>query len=129
MKSTRPWRLRLVLVLVACALSVALPSTSLAASAPMCNELAQSIEAPPTIWPHRGGSISAVPACPDLELGIDKGAPQRIDNSFWLSPREAPLAMGTVVYGFRSGRLLLSWESGSDGRPGYRPGVYRPPRA
>jgi hypothetical protein len=129
MMCAHPRGLRLVLMLIACALGLALPSISLAASAPMCDELAQSIEAPPTIWPHRGGSIRAVSQCPDTGMDVAPGAPRRIDGSFRLSPREAPLATILDVCAPRSQRLVVPQSWAGDCRPGHTQGIYRPPRA
>ena len=128
MMSTHPREVRLLLALIVCALSVAFPSITLAASAPMCDELAQSIEAPPTIWPHRGGSIRAVLPCPDAGMDVEPGAPQRIDSSSFLSPREAPLSLLLGVCASRSQRSALPHCSAGDCRPGYHQSVYRPPR-
>ena len=107
-----------------------LPSeASAAVAAPMCNELAQSVEAPPTIWPHRGGSIRAVPSCPNLKLWQIDTNSDRAERVAPIVLREAPIA--ALSGGFekpgavrspipRATRLVL--------HPGHVGSVYRPPR-
>jgi len=108
-----------------------LPSeASAAVAAPMCNELAQSIEAPPTIWPHRGGSIRAVPSCPNFKFWQVDVNGDRAERVPPMVLREAPVtalsgrvekpgAVRTSVP--RATRLVL--------HPGHVGSVYRPPRA
>jgi len=108
-----------------------LPSeASAAVAAPMCNELAQSIEAPPTIWPHHGGSIRAVPSCPTFKLWQVDASSDHAERVPPIVLREAPVA--TLSGQFekpsavrssipRATRLVL--------HPGHVGSVYRPPRA
>jgi len=103
---------------------------SASVGAPMCNELAQSIEAPPTIWPHHGGSIRAVPSCPNFKLWQIDANSDRAERVAPIVLREAPVA--TLNGQFekpgavrslvpRAIRLALP--------PGHVGSVYRPPRA
>lgn len=102
---------------------------SAAVAAPMCNELAQSIEAPPTIWPHRGGSIRAVPSCPNLKLWQVDANSDRAERVPPIVLREAPVAALSGCFEKpgavrslvpRATRLVL--------HPGHVGSVYRPPR-
>ncbi|HEY6726085.1 MAG TPA: hypothetical protein VI197_18750 [Polyangiaceae bacterium] len=106
------------------------PSQALASGvAPMCNDLAQSIEAPPTIWPHRGGSIWTTPSCPltKFRQGTPSDRAERVPP---IVQREAPVATSTADSLLppavrqvipRATRLVL--------QPGHGADVYRPPRA
>ncbi len=118
---------------VLCALCVLLlPAVSWAAvSAPMCNELAQSVEAPPTLWPFRGGSVQAAPRCPDLSVAHhEDGTPVRANGAMGLLAREAPLSVGSVSMRAPLQQRLRIPTCGEDHtRPGHYPDVYRPPRA
>jgi hypothetical protein len=106
------------------------PSEALAsAAAPMCNELAQSIEAPPTIWPHRGGSIRALPSCP---LSKFSQADMRSDRIERVPPsvlREAPVAV-PLNYSIKPASVRLQVPSAPRLvlHPGHVSDVYRPPR-
>ena len=100
------------------------------AVAPMCSERAQSIEAPPTIWPHRGGSIRALPSCP-----LSKASPGRAngDRAERVAPtvhREAPVAT-LLDYSLTppAARLVIPRATKLVPHPGHVADVYRPPRA
>ena len=51
---------------IVCAFAILLVAPSALASAPMCDENAQTIEAPLPLVPTKGGEIRAMPSC---ELG------------------------------------------------------------
>lgn len=110
---------------------VVAPSDALAAAvAPMCNELAQSIEAPPTIWPHRGGSIRATPSCPLSKFRQVDASSDRAERVPPIVHREAPV--GTLAgYSLMPPRVRLTIPRATRLvlRPAYVAGVYRPPRA
>lgn len=107
------------------------PSEAVAqAAAPMCNELAQSIEAPPTIWPHRGGSIRALPSCPLTKGWQGDLNSDRAERTPPIVLREAPVA---TLVGFSvepaNRRLLVPSATRFVLPPGHVTNVYRPPRA
>src|SRR5829696_3683163 len=116
---------------IVCALAVLLLSPSALASAPMCDENGQTIEAPLPLLPAKGGEIRATPSCdlaiaklsPALPLGE---RPQLLATGDGLE-RVLPLVL--VLPPLPVGELLpvgpnplaAPVSSGSDG-------VYRPPR-
>src|SRR6187402_2851027 len=85
---------RLALAGLVCAAFVLLaPRQAFAVTtAPMCNEFAQSIEAPPTIWPHHGGSIQALPPCPVSNFWNVATNAEHIERVPPIVLREAPMA-------------------------------------
>lgn len=108
-----------------------LPSrASAAVAAPMCNELAQSIEAPPTIWPHHGGSIRAAPSCPNFKLWQVNANSDHAERIPPIVLREAPV--GTLSGQFEKPgavRVLVARATRLVLHPGHVGSVYRPPRA
>ena len=128
---SRAARARLLSVL--CALAAVLASPLARAAAPMCNDDATSVAAPPIVMPTDNGKISAAPSCNDkgrAGLILDKApGPEHGTSSFgaesplralplgivWPTPqRSAPLPI-------EKGRLLPA-------RAGFQSSVYRPPR-
>ena len=108
------------------------PSDALASTAaPMCNELAQSIEAPPTIWPFRGGSIRSVPSCPaSSRLWQVDANSDRAERVPPLVLREAPVGpFAGYVSRPSAARLLIPDAPRLDLPVGHGVDVYRPPRA
>ena len=96
----------------------------------MCDEFAQSIEAPPTIWPLRGGTIDAVPDCPDTQVTREPLGSDHMTAASWLSPREAPLSVvSSLAKRSPDQRLAIPMAADSTHHPGYGRDVYRPPRA
>jgi|SRR5690606_2998595 len=123
-------RARVVLVSLLCLLCVTLvPRTSFAAGGPWCDELAQSIEAPPIIWPHRGGSLQAVPPCPESRVEHHQGLPQRADVTSSTSAREVPVTPGAPLLAApRTPRLSVPGDGDRVQLCGHPRAVYRPPR-
>jgi hypothetical protein len=124
-------RARIALATMVCALCTLLaPSISWATSAPMCDELAQSIEAPPTIWPFQGGTLDAVVECPgSAQATHSSSIPERAQVSIWPCPREAPLSTASLSEAPPSSqRLAIPHETTFAKRPGYGKAIYRPPR-
>jgi hypothetical protein len=114
-----------------CAVAVLLtPAEAFAVTtAPMCNEFAQSIEAPPTIWPHHGGSIQALPACPVSSFWkVDVNA-EHVERIPPIVLREAPMALGNGhVKSPLVARVQVPAATHLTLRPGHPLDVYRPPR-
>jgi len=120
-----------MLMVAVCALVTLLhPGTAHASGAPMCDEHAQSIEAPPTIWPFRGGTIDRAPNCPETKASEAPGHPDHAAATPALWPREAPLSIySSVSKRPPDQRLPIVQAAWVGQRPGYTPSVYRPPRA
>jgi len=95
----------------------------------MCNEFAQSIEAPPTIWPHHGGSIQALPPCPVSNFWNVATNAEHIERVPPIVLREAPMA---AVHGHvkspQAARIQIPASTHRVLRPGHLLDVYRPPR-
>lgn len=107
------------------------PSEALgSAAAPMCNELAQSIEAPPTIWPHHGGFIRALPSCPLSKFSAADARGDRIERVASIVLREAPVG-APLLYSLEpaSVRVKVPGTTRLVLHPGHVSDVYRPPRA
>src|SRR5690606_11360782 len=107
------------------------PSVALASGvAPMCNELGQSIEAPPTIWPHRGGAIQATPSCPLTKFRQADRSSDRAERVAPITQREAPVAaLATTSLPPPAVRLTIPPAPKLVLRPGHVADIYRPPRA
>ncbi len=112
-------------------LLVLLAPASAWALAPMCDEAAQTIEAPAPIFPAKDRVIQAGKLCGDgasSELGSvpprDPGRPiltaEAIDRGLVGGAKIPPCA--------RSARLTLTVEAAGGERPGSSQGVFRPPR-
>jgi len=98
-------------------------------SAPMCNEFAQSIEAPPTIWPHHGGSIQALPACPVTNFWNVDANTEHAERVPPIVLREAPMASAqSHVRSPLCARVQIPASTHLTPRPGHPLDVYRPPR-
>ena len=114
-----------------CAVAVLLtPAQALAVTtAPMCNEFAQSIEAPPTIWPHRGGSIQALPPCPVSTFWKVDANAEHVERIPPIVLREAPVAaLHADVKSPLIARVQIPAATHLTLRPGHPLDVYRPPR-
>lgn len=125
-----PGTLRRLLVTMS-ALVVLLAPASAWALAPMCDEDAQTIEAPAPIFPIKDRVVRAGMVCDgvaDSGLGTaparDPGRPvltaDAIDRGLGAATKIPPCA--------RSARLVLIGDPTGSERPGSRLGVFRPPR-
>jgi hypothetical protein len=107
------------------------------ASAPMCDETATSRIAPPPVLPIRDVKLevgfpcdaSPVVPAPVTVAPIDPHAPASPVVSFvavaseaWVRPIEARIPPPT------SRRTVVAPEASGPGKPGFTPGVFRPPR-
>lgn len=119
------------LLVMTCALVALLAPASAWAIAPMCDEQAQTIEAPAPIYPSKSGAISAGTLCkdgPGSELGSapsrDPGRPlitaDAIDRGLVTADRIPPCA--------KSARLGLFEAELGRARAGSGDDVFRPPR-
>jgi hypothetical protein len=121
--------LRRLLVLV-CAAGVLLAPTLAWAYAPMCDEHAQTVDAPLPIYPSKGGEISAGPSCERDPMRFD-AAPERSPERPLLDAQaiDRGLAVGSSIPACAKGaRLALSSSELGRARPGAVLGVFRPPR-
>jgi len=115
---------------LACALGVLLAPTAAWAYAPMCDEHAQTVEAPLPIYPSKGGEIAAAPNCESDKSGLD-AAPERGPERPLLSAEsiDRGLALVTNVPACaKSARLALSSTELGRACAGAGSGVFRPPR-
>ena len=117
------------MIAVTCALCTFLVASGAAAYAPMCNELAQSIDAPPPALPHNGGTIRAAEDCaPEHFAKAPPGAPDRADgNHFGTTLKLTPTSSAYVSPQERPPREPVVAAEAS-GRAGFASGIYRPPR-
>jgi len=120
------------LAAMVCALSVLLLAPAALASAPMCDEHAQTIEAPLPVVPAKGGEIRATTSCdlsfaklsPALPLGE---RPQLQASGEGL---ERVLSRVLILPPVPVGRLLpVSPEALAAPAGGPLSGIYRPPRS
>lgn len=125
--------MRARLVSLLCALAALLASPLAHAAAPMCNDDATSVAAPPIVMPTDNGTLSASPPCnnrdsTDLTLGKAPPPEQGSSPLGSESPiRALPLA---VVWPRpqRSAPLPVAKRRLWPARPGFPGSVYRPPR-
>lgn len=95
----------------------------------MCNELAQTIEAPPPAMKHDGGTIAAADDCaPDHFAKSPPGAPHRANTiDFGYTLKLAPTTGISVSPRLRPPRQRVTSEC-TPCHPGFSTGIYRPPR-
>jgi hypothetical protein len=117
---------------IVCAFAVLLLAPSALASAPMCNEHGQTIEAPLPVFPAKGGEIRATPSCDfggaKLSPALPLGERSQLQASADGLERVLPLSL--ILPPLPVGELLpvgLSRLAAPAG--GLSSGVYRPPRA
>jgi hypothetical protein len=114
-----------------CALAVLLVAPSALASAPMCDEHGQTIEAPLPLVPAKGGEIRATPSC---ELGFAKVSPalplgERMQLHASGDGLDRVLPLVSLLPPLPAGYLLPFDPSSSHEPTGdLGSGVYRPPR-
>jgi hypothetical protein len=115
----------------ACAVAAILAPGAAWAYAPMCDENAQTIDAPAPIYPSKAGTISAVSDCqPDrTQLGsVPRPDPHRTPLSAEAIDRA--LASGTKIPPCaKSARLTLELRELGRALPARGGDVFRPPRA
>jgi hypothetical protein len=114
----------------ACALVALLVPSAAWAYAPMCNESAQTIDAPAPIYPSKSGQISAVPDC-ELEWAKLGSAPAPDPGQPLLTAEaiDRALASGAPIPPCaRSTRLQLQLDELGQGSAGAGRDVFRPPR-
>jgi hypothetical protein len=115
-----------------CALTALLMAPSALASAPMCDEHAQTIEAPLPLFPSKGGEIKAAPACDSsvVELLRAAPAPDRQAPSMTADAVQRFFAFGGYFPQCPRGQKLAAPASASEpGKPGFTSSLFRPPRA
>ena len=116
---------------IVCAFAVLLVAHSALASAPMCDENAQTIEAPLPLVPAKGGEIRAMPSC---ELGFAKLSPalpfgERMPLQASGDGLDRVLPLTSILPPPPAGDLLPIDPSSSVNPTGdLGSGVYRPPR-
>jgi hypothetical protein len=116
------------LLAITCALLALLGASNAQASAPMCNELAQTIEAPPLMFHHDGGTIKADDCAPDHFANAPPGSPHRantLDPGFVL--KLTPTRGVVVAARARPPRRPITAVETAP-HPGHSGSVYRPPR-
>ena len=129
--SSRRARVNRLAALV-CALAVLLLAPCALASAPMCDEHAQTIEAPLPAFPPKGGEIRATPSCDLVFAKLSPALPfgERPQVQATADGLERVLPLALILPPLPIGELL---PAGSDGLAapagGPRSGVYRPPRS
>jgi hypothetical protein len=117
---------------IVCAMAVLLLAPAALASAPMCDENGQTIEAPLPLVPAEGGEIRAIPSCdlssPKLSAGLPPGERPQLQASAEGLERVLPLAL--ILPPLPAGELLPVGPSALAAPIGdASDGVYRPPRA
>jgi hypothetical protein len=119
------------LLVLACAIGVLLVPAAAWADAPMCDENAQTVDAPLPIYPSKGGEISAVPSCERDAMRLDAAPQQRPDRPLLdAQATDRGLALGANVPACaKSARLALSTRAIGQARAGAAADVFRPPRA
>jgi hypothetical protein len=115
---------------IVCAFAVLLLAPSALASAPMCDENGQTIEAPLPLVPAKGGEIRAMPSC---ELGFAKLTALPFGERMPLQASgdglDRVLPWNSIFPPLPSGDLLPIDPSSSVNPTGdLGSGVYRPPR-
>jgi hypothetical protein len=116
---------------IVCALAVLVLAPSALASAPMCDENGQTIEAPLQLVPAKGGEIRAIPGCdPSLAKlspalpGGERSQLQAMGDGF-----ERVLPLASILPPLPAGKLLPVDPSAPVAPVGdFGSGVYRPPR-
>jgi hypothetical protein len=117
------------LALVA-ALSVLLAAPPAHAAAPICDELAQTIAAPPQLVPLKAGAILPLECSDSASHSIDVTPPP--EPARQLVPLETPDRMLGWSSGLppcpRHALVPVTWVEESGERPAHTSAVYRPPR-
>lgn len=117
-----------------CAVAALLASPLARAAAPMCNDDATSVAAPPIVMPTDNGTLTASPPChnkdtPDLLSG-KAPLPERGPNAVGTESPPRALPLGLVMPPpWRSAPLPVAKRCLMPARSGFRNSVYRPPRA
>jgi len=102
------------------------------ASAPICDEHAQTIEAPLPLFPPKGGEIKAAPACESgvVELLRAAPAPDRQAPSMAVEAVQRFTAFAGLFPQCPRGQKLAAPVAASEpGKPGFSDSLFRPPRA
>lgn len=122
--------LRRLLVLV-CALGVVIVPAAAWADAPMCDEHAQTVDAPLPIYPSKGGEISAGPSCERNPMRLDAAPQPRPDRPLLDAQAiDRALAFGaSVPMCAKSPRLALATSAVGGPHSGAGSDVFRPPRS
>ncbi len=120
------------LVVVTGLFSILLFAPAIAQAAPMCNELAQSIEAPPPEFPSQNTVITGLSHCRSLDViaRLKAGSPsQDFVPKPWLDTSDRHLASATSVPKVPiAARIDVPRAVTAEPRPSYGPSIYRPPR-
>ena len=116
--------------MMSCALCLLVaPDLAYATAAPMCNELAQTIEAPPPVLPSDGGTIRAGEDCAALHMAKTvPGAPHRAQSADFTSPIQFAPTEGVWISRSPRQRWVAPNENDNPALSGFSSGVYRPPR-
>ncbi len=117
-------------LLIAWVVAIVLAPSAAWAYAPMCDESAQTVEAPLPIYPSKDGSISAVADCDSQSSRFD-AAPDRAPERPLLDAQSIDRGLAIVAAipaCAKSARLELSSHELGSARAGSGLDVFRPPR-
>jgi hypothetical protein len=113
-------------------MAVLLLAPAALASAPMCDENGQTIEAPLPLVPAKGGEIRAIPSCDLSSAKLSAGLPpgERPQLQAFAAGLERVLPLVLILPPLPAGELLPVGPSAlAAPTGGASDGVYRPPRA
>jgi hypothetical protein len=116
-----------ILVFALAVIFVAEPAQAM--PVPMCDELGQTIAAPPPVMPSRGGEITAL-ACPEkVNLFFDRGTEPPTPDSFSVpSGPERGMALFSQLPPPPRSRARIAQPDAALDLAGFASRVYHPPR-